>query len=695
MRHFSLKTYSFLIIALISCGSIFSCVDSSHSSGRRFPTAKGGVLDLRDWDFEKDGIVELNGEWDFYWMQLVPPEKFWQEEVPKPAGLINIPGVWNGYELDGKHLPPIGYVTYRLTLLLPENSPDLAARIEDGQGSAYDVYWNGKKIARNGIVATSEAEERPEYLPQTSAVPRAKEVQVVVHISNHVHRNGGFQMPILLGDASEIFAARDRLRLTSAFLAGALLIMGLYHLGLFFYRKKDTETLWFSLICLTITMRVLLSGERFLGEAVRFVPWVILIKAEYLAFYLGVPIMALFVRRLFPNRFHKSGIIAILILSLSICLSVIILPPALFSHTLPFYQLLIATGGSYAIIVLIIASFKKEDGALLMLSGLVFFFASVINDFLFYLYHIGPGYLTPAGLFLLTFSNAAMLGRRVAKAFNTSEELSLHLEKKVIERTRELSEERDRTVEARNEAELQRAKSDRLLLNILPKTVAEELKEKGTVSPVYYDSATILFTDFVGFTKTAEEMLPADLVENLHSCFSKFDSVVSERGLEKLKTIGDSYMCAGGIPSANYSHAVDSCLAGLEFQNFMKQIAEDKAGKSLPFWELRVGIHTGPVTSGVIGSDKFAYDVWGDAVNTASRMESSGKAGFVNISGATYEIVKDFFVCEHRGKIQAKGKGEVDMYFVLSIHPSLSLNGEGKLPNEKFESLKGSLSGNR
>ncbi|TGK07660.1 adenylate/guanylate cyclase domain-containing protein [Leptospira semungkisensis] len=688
MLRFPLKTHSFLIIALVSSLFIFSCADSSR---RHFPTAKDGILDLRDWDFQKDGSAELNGDWQFYWMELIPAHIFEEEEVPHPTGLISIPGLWNGYEVDGKPASPIGQATYRLTLLLPENSPNLAIRVDDGQGSAYDIYWNGQRVAGNGIVGTSEAEERAEYLPQTSPVSPRTEVQVVVHVSNHVHRNGGFQMPIILGEATKIFGARDRLRLTSAFLAGALLIMGLYHMGLFFYRKKDTETLWFSLICLTITMRVLLSGERFLGEAVPFVPWVIMIKAEYLAFYLGVPIMALFVRRLFPNRFHKSGIIAILILSLSICVSVIVLPPALFSHTLPFYQILIATGGSYAIVVLIIASFKEEDGALLMLSGLVLFFASVINDFIFYLYHIGPGYLTPAGLFLLTFSNAAMLGRRVAKAFNTSEELSLHLEKKVIERTKELSEERDRTVEARNEAEIQRAKSDRLLLNILPKTVAEELKEKGTVSPVYYDSATILFTDFVGFTKTAEEMLPAALVENLHACFSKFDSVVSDRGLEKLKTIGDSYMCAGGIPSANFSHAVDSCLAGLEFQNFMKQIAESKAAQSLPFWELRVGIHTGPVTSGVIGSDKFAYDVWGDAVNTASRMESSGKAGYVNISGATYEIVKDFFVCEHRGKIQAKGKGEVDMYFVLSIQPSLSEGGEGKLPNEKFHSLKGSL----
>ncbi len=675
MTHVLTKIRFILIITVFSFLSLLSCSDSSKRSRL---AAENGILDLRAWDFQKEGIAELNGDWLFYWMEFIPTESFETEEIPLPNGVISIPSTWNTYEVDGKQLGGIGYATYRLTLLLPENPPDLAIRIDDGQGSAYSLYWNGKLVARNGTVGKSEAEERPQYLPQTAAVPYSKEVNLVVYISNHDHRNGGFQMPILLGDSTKIFAARDRARLANSFLAGALLIMGLYHLGLFLFRKKDKEVLWFSLICLAITMRVLLSAERFLGETFPFLPWIVFIKAEYLAFYSGLPFMALFVRKLFPDQFKKYGLITVLALSLPMCLSVLVLPPTLFSHTLPYYQGLIVISGVYSIIILIQASYKGEKGAKIMLLGLLIFFASVINDFIFYQYHIGPGYLTPAGLFLLTFSQAAMLGRRIASAFNTSEELSINLEKKVIERTKELAAERDQT--------------DTLLLNILPKTVAEELKEKGSVAPVYYESATILFTDFVGFTKTAEEMLPKDLVENLHACFSKFDSIVSELGLEKLKTIGDSYMCAGGIPKINHSHAVDNCLAALEFQNYMKQVTENsKSTKGIPFWELRVGIHTGPVTSGVIGSNKFAYDVWGDAVNTASRMESSGKAGYVNISGATYEVVKDFFVCEHRGKIQAKGKGEIDMYFVHSIQPALSFNAEGRLPNEKFESLRAEL----
>ncbi|EMJ97571.1 MULTISPECIES: adenylate/guanylate cyclase domain-containing protein [unclassified Leptospira] len=665
----------FFIFAILICFlSFFSCAEAR---GKERPIAENGNLDLSNWDFTKDGTLELNGDWRYYWKEFIPPKNFQDDLVSEPSGFIPVPGVWNGHLLNGNPLPAVGYITYHLRLYLPDHSPDLAIRIDDGQGSAYSLYWNGKLVAYNGHPGSSPEEESPEYLAQTSFVPHSKQVDLVMYISNHYHRNGGFQMPILLGDSAEIFSARDRNRITSAFLAGALLIMGLYHIGLFLFRKKEMEILWFSLTCIVITSRVLTSGERFIGELFRDVPWNLMVRIEYLSFYLGVPFMAMFLRTLYPAQFNKTAMIVIFTLSIPPCLSIILLPPAIFSYTLPYYQGLIVFSGIYSMIMLTIAIFKGLQGAKLMLLGLGIFFAAVLNDFIFYQFHIGPGYLTPAGLFLLTFADAATLGRRIASAFNTSEELSVNLEKKVIERTKELAEERDRT--------------DLLLLNILPKTVAEELKSKGSVTPVYYESASILFTDFVGFTKIAAEMLPKDLVEDLHNCFSEFDSIVSRYGLEKLKTIGDSYMCAGGIPNTNFTHAVDNCLAGLEFLRFMQKTAEMKSKMGLPFWELRVGIHTGPVTSGVIGSNKFAYDVWGDAVNLASRMESSGKPGYLNVSGSTYELIKDFFVCEHRGKIQAKGKGEVDMYFVSSIRPELSAESKGITPNEKFETLRTEL----
>jgi PAS domain S-box-containing protein len=237
---------------------------------------------------------------------------------------------------------------------------------------------------------------------------------------------------------------------------------------------------------------------------------------------------------------------------------------------------------------------------------------------------------------------------------------------------------------ARTETEQEKAKSEKLLLNILPEVIAKELKEQGSTKPVFYESVSVMFTDFKGFTKIAESLTPTELITELDGCFSYFDSLMERYNLEKLKTIGDSYMCAGGIPMANKTHAIDCILAALEIQSVMNQVKELKEGLGHPYWELRLGIHTGPLIAGVIGEKKFAYDVWGDTVNTASRMEASGIIGKVNISSATYELVKDFFDCEYRGKIQAKNKGEVEMYFVTGIKQKLSIDNDCKNPSYKF-----------
>ncbi|EAY24791.1 adenylate/guanylate cyclase domain-containing protein [Microscilla marina] len=232
--------------------------------------------------------------------------------------------------------------------------------------------------------------------------------------------------------------------------------------------------------------------------------------------------------------------------------------------------------------------------------------------------------------------------------------------------------------------------SEELLLNILPKEIAEELKAKGTVAPKPYELATVLFTDFKGFTSVAARMKPIDLLKELNACFDAFDEIIEKHEMERIKTIGDAYMCVGGVPNANTTNPVNAVLAALEMQRFMKQKREEKASQGENYWQCRLGINSGEVIAGVIGRKKFAYDIWGDTVNSASRMESNGEAGKVNISGSTHALVKDLFECEHRGKINAKGKGEVDMYFVLGIKPEYSINNEGVEPNELFYSSVGS-----
>lgn len=228
----------------------------------------------------------------------------------------------------------------------------------------------------------------------------------------------------------------------------------------------------------------------------------------------------------------------------------------------------------------------------------------------------------------------------------------------------------------------ERKKSEELLANYLPKGSADELMAKGKVSKIKYNFVTVLFSDIQGFTKIAEEMNPEVLIDELDKFFFHFDSVVEKYRIEKIKTIGDAYMCAGGIPERNRTNPVEVILAALEMQQYMAGLKQTSIIHGMKYWDIRVGIHTGTVIAGVVGHKKMSYDIWGDTVNTASRMESSGEAGKINISGTTYEFAKDFFVCEHRGRMPVKYKGELDMYFVSSIKPELC--DEDGQPNEKF-----------
>ncbi len=211
----------------------------------------------------------------------------------------------------------------------------------------------------------------------------------------------------------------------------------------------------------------------------------------------------------------------------------------------------------------------------------------------------------------------------------------------------------------------QNAEIESLVLNILPAAVATELRTEGNATPRHYDSVSVLFTDFKGFTKIAEGLSPNDLVAELNIFFSAFDEITAKHNLEKIKTIGDAYMCAGGIPVKSTTHPFDAVNAGLEMQEFMISTNKRRIDNGLPVWDLRIGIHTGPVVAGVVGKRKFAYDIWGNTVNVASRMESSGEAGKLNISQATFELVKEQYECNFRGKVYAKNVGDIDMYFVV------------------------------
>lgn len=225
-----------------------------------------------------------------------------------------------------------------------------------------------------------------------------------------------------------------------------------------------------------------------------------------------------------------------------------------------------------------------------------------------------------------------------------------NLEKKVVERTSELAEEKK--------------KSEDLLLNILPAETALELKKFGKAKPRRYDSVSVIFTDFKDFTKKSERMTPEQLVVEVDNYFTKFDEIAQKYNIEKIKTIGDSYLCVSGLPVVDEAHASNAIMAALEMRDYVDAVAADKDPEDSSAFKVRIGIHSGPVVSGVVGFKKFAFDIWGDTVNTASRLESECESSKINISHDTYILVKDQFKCTHRGRLKAKNKGEIDMYYV-------------------------------
>ncbi|MEZ4803107.1 MAG: adenylate/guanylate cyclase domain-containing protein [Gelidibacter sp.] len=225
------------------------------------------------------------------------------------------------------------------------------------------------------------------------------------------------------------------------------------------------------------------------------------------------------------------------------------------------------------------------------------------------------------------------------------------------------------TKKAKSVIEKEKDRSENLLLNILPAEVAEELKLKGEAEAKDFDMVSILFTDFKSFTEQSEKLTASALVKEINNCFKEFDAICEKYNVEKIKTIGDAYMAAGGLPVPEDTSVKNTVLAALEMQDFIVKQHQEKEANGEHAFEMRVGIHTGPVVAGIVGVKKFQYDVWGDTVNTASRIESNGAVGKVNISETTYNYLKDDtdFVFESRGKVEAKGKGKVEMYFVSLV----------------------------
>lgn len=573
-----------------------------------------------------------------------------------------------------------GWFRLRLdTRALPERTSLLLA-FEQAGGA--EVFLDGRRIATLGRVGASLEDEQAvlrNEIPPLAIFEPGRVYVLAVRYSNFYARplgrllpdTGGFKVSVMppAGWTADALAWRQEKYGTLMFFTAVPLLLAAIHLALFVFLPRSRESLYCALFMCTLSLLTYTRLERqmvdtVVGYLLMHRMWVMAIVAFSL--FSLLTIYAMFAR-------PRSGWFKTLLFA---GLALLVWP--FFEESAFSFRVCAAFGFVVSLETLRIAFLAvraRRDGAGLVLGGMILFGLAVIHNAVRIVYKIGDdgsavdtmnlGILAAAtGMSLFISRNYALTTRRLEQKLVEVEDLS----RRNLEQEREKQaivaaqneklevEVRERTAELR----VEKGKSDDLLANILPREVAAELKERGVSTPRRYEEVTILFSDFSGFTSTVSAMPAHRLVRELDEIFRLFDEISEREGLEKIKTIGDAYMAASGLPEQRPDHAQRAVRAALAMQAAIAQRNLDAAIK----WHMRAGLHTGPVVAGVVGKRKFTYDVFGDTVNLASRMETSAEPGQVNLSAYCYDLVRGDFVCDYRGKLDIKGKGQLDLYTV-------------------------------
>lgn len=410
-----------IALSLIIAYLIFFSACLNDSPRRIAPRAVKGVLDLTDWDFKNDGPVGLIGEYEFYWSRHLSPSDFLHAPVPEKTEFIHVPGYWKDDEIEGMKHPADGYATYRLSIILGDHKERLALGITE-ISVAYTLYINGKYAASLGIAGKNRETTVPRQLPRVVDFDLDNNrVEIILQISNFHHRRGGGPWEVIrLGTENEIREASDRRLSLELFLFGSILIMALYHLGLFLFRKKDRSPLYFSMFCFLMALRLLTTGGRCLAHYLPNLSWELLIKFEFLSFYLAVPAFALFMHSLFPD-FSKRFLRLIELLAIAFSCIVVFTPARFYTYTVNPYEVVTIALLIYSLYVIIVSLAHKNIEALVFLVGFVILSITTVNDMLHVDEIIQTGLFAPFGFFAFILSQAFLLSYRFSNAMATVE----------------------------------------------------------------------------------------------------------------------------------------------------------------------------------------------------------------------------------------------------------------------------------
>lgn len=588
---------------------------------------------------------------------------------------------------DSLHFMGIGW--FRLEFIVDSSWVNKPMALKMGQVGSSEIYLDGKQIAAYGKIGgpNSSIYYNPNNIPLPIVIATPGTHLMAVRYANYRQERSGVGFSMVLGDAKNIFEndRSNNIASSSAFVFLLILFftISFLHFLFFLFYKKNVSNLFFAIFMLCIggvwtgLFTIFLSTDPdFIANTYASLTVLACIACVSLTFF-------------FHFLFFRNGkwwLTTEIFLSVATLITYFADMDA-FGITLTLMLLVVTL---YSLWSMFRAVIKKVDGAYIIGFGFGFFL--LIFLLIIGLAILGGGIQLDVtdgimsaifGIILLleiisipvtisiyqawVFSNLNknLTTQLVQVQLLSEQTIKQEQEKKAILENQNAKLEvmvTERTEQLTNEKQ----KSDNLLRNILPEEVANELKQTGEAEAKQFNNVTVLFTDFRGFTTMSEKLAAKDLVKDLHECFSAFDRIVEQHGLEKIKTIGDAYMAAGGLPSTNDTHAADATRAAFAMRDFVEEGKQRKIAKGLPYFEIRIGIHTGPVVAGIVGVKKFQYDIWGDTVNTASRMESSGEVNKINISLSTYQYIKDAseFIFESRGKIEAKNKGALEMYFV-------------------------------
>lgn len=601
------------------------------------PVARDGVMDLSGWDLEREGPVDLFGSWEFYFEQFVPPDLFGSPNAPPPRHTIAVPSLWNGYDLDGRTLTGHGYATYHLHVKGRFKGRRLGLHVADILNS-YRLYVNGREVASVGSPGRTAAETVPGWIPVVTYFEGdSDDLDLVLHIANFHHREGGTWAFFSLGSAHDISAIRDRSIAIELFLFGSIFVMAIYHLGLFVMRPEDRSSLYFGLFCFLISLRVLLQGERILASSFPGLSFEVLVKAEYLTIALAVPAFTSYMRNLFEGAFDRRVFLGVEAVFYGFTGLILVTPVRVFSHiSIPMQGAMIVVG-AFLVYGIVRAMRLRKDGAVPALGSMLFLSICVINDILYTRALIQTANVTSVGTFIFLLLQSFIISGLSARAFKGVEILSRELGI--------LSSELSRTNDSYS--------------RFVPREFLEHLKKKDVTDIQLGDQIqaemTVLFCDIRSFTSMSEKMTPQENFDFLNDYLGRMSPIIRECGGFVDKFIGDAVMA---LFPASPGGAIE---AAVRMQRAVKDYNAEPARAGNEPLRIGIGIHCGMLTLGTIGErNRMEGTVISDAVNLASRLQDLTKRlrSSIILSEAVYERLEDGSQngLRYLGAVRVKGK---------------------------------------